>query len=447
MINIKYKMKTIVFGSGPTGLALAWFLTKQGKKVTVIERNENAGGTWTTKWTKDGLFTHHSPQILSSAYINTFDMWKDMGIDSSKFLKKYDSGWNISNTTFKDKVILMLFFLSPGNSTVEIKLKPFISEAGWKDIEALCYLLDGVPPSIMTMDEFFGSLNQTAFYHTIEMTQSSGDGFAGEITKKLSEKGVVFKFNSELKSLYYTKSGRIQAVMETGPPIIIQPTDEMILTLDPQSLSRILRNSPLNISTNWGSNTLQIIEKGIYTSLSIQLHFGKNSMVELPKLTGNETEWGIISIPIHDSISEMKTLSCSIINMNAYSSVLEKHVRDCTSFEVENEVKRQIGIGEPMNVTFGNDSNWDSVNGWTFTASSAAKTSLGDLKSKGEIPNMFIVGSLNYRDFKPTTMESATESAMLFAGIKIKKRWMFLRTFFFLLFLIIINYCYQMNRK
>ena len=54
--------KTIyIFGAGPTGLSLAWLLSKEKEnKIIVIEKYVYGGGTWTTRWKSMGdnkLFT------------------------------------------------------------------------------------------------------------------------------------------------------------------------------------------------------------------------------------------------------------------------------------------------------------------------------------------------------------------------------------------------------
>ena len=431
-----------IFGAGPTGMTLAWILSKRGKKVVIYEKYSEPGGTWTTKWLKDNndakLFTQHSPQILSTAYVNTIDLWKDMGMDYRDFTIPYKSGWTDMDTTFVDKLNLAwgyLRYLTNENKYEKVLVSDYfdgkLSDRGSKSLSEICYLLDGVPPTIMTVNELYGAFDQTYFYNTMEMSKASDDkeGFAKLWYDKLVENGVTFVLNTTLDRIENTDdSGILAYTLEDPDPIKIN--DEVILALDPLGLHKILNNSSDEIKDNWGGweKLSQHILEGLYVSLSIQFHFEVGTDISVSKATqmGASTDWGLICVPVPLSVSEKPTLSSTILNMNAYSSVLQKHVDSCSVEEVTQEAWRQIRQAnpslpeKPLDITIGSGTTWDEKNGWKFDLSSASRTILGPLEARGKSNKLSIVGPLNRRRFKPTTMEAAVESAKLFTGEEIR---------------------------
>ncbi len=428
-----------IFGAGPTGLTLAWILSKKGKKVVIYETYSEPGGTWTTKWLKNDnnntkLFTQHSPQILTTAYVNTIDLWKDMGMDYKDFTIPYKSGWTDMDTTFVDKLNLAwgyLRYLMDEKKYETILVSDYfngkLSDRGRKSLSEICYLLDGVPPTIMTVDELYGAFDQTFFYGTMEMSKASNDkeGFAKLWCNKLVENGVTFILNTTLDRIENTDdSGILAYTLEDPEPIKI--TDEVILALDPLNLHKIISKSSDDIQNNWGGwdKLSKHILEGLYVSLSVQFHFDTGTTISVGKSTqmGASTDWQIICVPVPLSVSETPTLSSTILNMNAYSSVLKKSVVDCTIEEVTDEAWRQIRQAnpnlpkKPLDITIGSGTTWDEKNGWRFDMSAACRTVLGPLESRGKLENLSIVGPLNRRRFKATTMEAAVESAKLFTG-------------------------------
>lgn len=420
--------RVYIFGAGPTGLTLAWIYSSRGYEVTVYERWKAAGGSWAAKWTEDGDFTHHSPQILSTAYVNTFAIWKEMGIDRSKFLTPYKSSWRDAlNLGVIDLGLMGTAYLqyatgTLANTTVEDYFSStIISEEARQSLYTLCYLVDGVPPSKMTMDELFGVFDQTFFYSTMEMKEASDadNGFAELAQKRLEKEGVKFVFNASLSNIRYAND-RITATgkmtYDNTQRFFVSPTEEdhLILTIDPSSLIDVLSHSDESVRNNWGIDLTRWLKDGIYYSLSIQFHFDEPWLPELSDETkrGASTPWGIICIQVPSSVAP-STLSSTILNL--------WHVRRLQPEQVKWEAWRQIrdanpNLPEPSHITFGEGSTYDQYGDWNFDMSAAVRTTQGSLPATGKIPNLHIVGPVNDRRFKATTMEAAVESAILFTG-------------------------------
>ena len=435
--------KTIyIFGAGPTGLSLAWLLSKEKEnKIIVIEKYVYGGGTWTTRWKSMGdnkLFTQHSPQILNKSYVNVINLWSKMGINYEDFTKSIESEWIAiirKNTTFGDKYVfvkgyMMYIFNKKYYETVTVKeyLKSKLSEEGYKIITTMCYLLDGVSPDIMTVAELFGSFDQTYFYDSLEMTKASDDegGFATLWINKLKENNVEFRFGTEINNIFInSETNNVGAVVNGNEKI----EGMMILALDPLSLEKVLSKSDNEVKNNWGKweGVSKHIKKGIYKSISVQYHFVENSKIKISNETniGYNTEWNIICDIIPLTISKIPVLSCAVLDMEAFSSKLNKKVYECNPNEVKEEIWRQIKqknikLIEYFDSTVGEDIIWKEGVGWSFNISSACRTVLGPINAYGIREDIAIVGPLNYRIFKPTSMEAAVESALRFVGKKVK---------------------------
>ena len=424
-----------IFGAGPTGLSLAWLLKKEtNKNIFVIEKYKSAGGTWTTRWTDDNLFTQHSPQVLSNSYVNTINLWKDMGIDYKDFTGPTHSEWKTliwEHMNFTDKMKLVFGYMKYmfnqkhyNHVTVKDYFRRSLSNDGWQVVKRLCYILDGVPPSIMTIGEFYGSFDQNFNATILEMTKSSDNGFAKLWVDKLKEHGVKFLFNTSLEKLSYENEVVAYAKNNDSDDISLL-RGEILLALDPLSLLKVLDVSDENIKNNWGrwDHISNKISKGIYTSLPIQFHFEQG--IDVKEISCFGSEWNITCVIIPLTASSMQTISCSIMDMNAYSSFLNKHVYECNPEEVKKEVWRQVYLKNPRLpenpiTTIGADVTWDESSGWSYDISSACRTILGPLKAYGEINGLAIVGPLNYRVYKPTTMESAVETALRFTGHEVE---------------------------
>lgn len=413
-----------IFGAGPTGLTLAWIYGKQGRKVTVYEKYDKVGGSWAAKWTKDGKFTHHSPQILSTAYVNTFDLFEEMGIDKDLFLIPYASSWKDMDIEILDYVVLgyaYIDFIFRGldNVTVSEYFRGRLSDKGVKEIRGLCYLLDGVPPSVMTVGELFGAFDQTIFYSTLEMSRASDDvdGMGRLWHKELLDIGVSFQFGEELGKIDHVGSDDL-IVTTSKRSLHVSSCDEVILAMDPASLVKILDRSP-SVSPNWGSNWRNHLQGGIYNSLSVQFHLSKDyGGLNSATQKGMSTDWDIICVQLPHSVTPgWVTLSATILDIS--------HVEGMNEYMVKTEAWRQIRLANPnlpelpCDITIGEGTSFDNGK-WKFDMSAYAHTTMGPFPSRGPIRNLSIVGPMNKRRFRATTMEAAVEAAKLFAGYPIR---------------------------
>ena len=79
----------VVIGGGPAGLALAQCCSSIGKKVVVIDKEDNIGGCHRVRRV-NGLFTEHGPRIYSSAYSVFMTLLEEMNTDFFDLFTEYN---------------------------------------------------------------------------------------------------------------------------------------------------------------------------------------------------------------------------------------------------------------------------------------------------------------------------------------------------------------------
>ena len=81
----------IIIGGGPSGLILAYLLSKNNQKssdktsksILLIDKNTSLGGCHRVD-RNDIYFTEHGPRVYSSAFVNFINILKDFNVDFIK---------------------------------------------------------------------------------------------------------------------------------------------------------------------------------------------------------------------------------------------------------------------------------------------------------------------------------------------------------------------------
>ena len=141
------------------GTFLAYKLSKEGHDIHLYEKEKYLGGCWGTKYV-DGYFSEHSPKLFFNNYHNTIKFFEEIGIDFEKEFKKVFS--TIKNTlallkclSVKDIISLSKAMLLPlkhwKGKTVKDMIRYYdISENGEKELNNICYLIEGISGEKMT---------------------------------------------------------------------------------------------------------------------------------------------------------------------------------------------------------------------------------------------------------------------------------------------------------
>jgi protoporphyrinogen oxidase len=80
------RTKVVIIGAGPAGLSAAWFLTKQGVEVTVVEKEQSVGGISKTLTLK-GYKVDIGPHRFFTKFENVRTFWNEI-LPTDKFTEK-----------------------------------------------------------------------------------------------------------------------------------------------------------------------------------------------------------------------------------------------------------------------------------------------------------------------------------------------------------------------
>lgn len=406
-----------IFGGGPTGLTLATYLRHKGQ-VTLFDASNDIGGTWSCSITPNGLFTQHSPQILTDAYVNTKQVFKDIGLDWNSLFVPYNSSYSelVDTLSISDKAILytqgISFYITPWfyyNKTVSDVLHGLTKEGSDK-IESLTYLLDGVPPSVMTFHELIQSFNQNSLYKLYIPKAPGWEGWPKMWEKQLND--ITFRLNEPVISVTNT------SFRTTKGTVPITGNDYIFFALDAMNLYKVLSNSP-DIQNNWGdwNNVSPIITSGTYNAISVQIYFTNDVDIPTDLSSGYGTPWKIIVLKTGFNFpfkSPITLVSCVVIDMTAKSNSKIPLTTPPNEFkqEIIDQVLSKLHNPPPIKtVGMTNDVIWDG-NRYHFESSSSVITTLGSLPRVGKHARIMLSGPLTPHNYAATTLEAAVETSL-----------------------------------
>ena len=282
-------MKYAIFGAGPCGCYLAYHLAKNGHSVTLYEKENTLLGCWATHRV-DGKFTEHAPRVLFSNYYNTFDFFKEIGID---FKKEFFYVHNVLlqsltefSFSFSDVLVFSYIYLFSSlyyNTPVSYFL-PFFTSNGKKRIEEYCYLWDGTPPEKFSVTSFSDTIDKFLLYSMYLPKTDSDVYYLPRITSALLKYNVTIKTEHQLDyisdNLPYVKSYPVYS-------------DHYILCIPPKQFVDVLAKSSVDIRDNWGqlSTLRNKLHFNYYTAIGVQFHFTSkikySTIKHLPHIFGD----------------------------------------------------------------------------------------------------------------------------------------------------------------
>ena len=92
--NLDESFHTVVVGGGQAGLAVGYFLARQGENFVILDENPRTGASWRKRWESLKLFTpskfnglpgrcSQSPVIIFQRKTKLLITWKDMSNNST----------------------------------------------------------------------------------------------------------------------------------------------------------------------------------------------------------------------------------------------------------------------------------------------------------------------------------------------------------------------------
>jgi protoporphyrinogen oxidase len=360
----------VIVGAGPSGLALAWYLSKENKSVLLIDSEKNIGGCHRVMRV-DGLITEHGPRVYSDVYLNFIDLLKEMNLDFYDLFTLYS--FDISNIGNKTKTSFKWFEVSSfiysfirllinNEYGKDISMMEFMDSNSFTDdsrdyLERLCRLTDGAETSRYTLFQFLQLINNQILYKLYQPTKPTDRGFLYLIEQKLRETNLVtLMLNHEVININ-SNNNLVESITVNNKTLNEKNKYtglNFILAIPPKPLYKLLLNSP---SSENSFGPIDTISKWSETSsyfdyIPITLHWKDD--IKLEKIWGfPASDWGLAFIILSnymtfDDPGEFKTvISICITFTDRKSSVTNKTADESDINEIYIEVLRQIRESYP----------------------------------------------------------------------------------------------------
>jgi hypothetical protein len=400
-------MKVHIVGAGPTGLTIAWELSKLKQyQIKVYDKKSGPGGSW---WEPPGekRNIHAVRAVFKGAFVNTVDIFNQMGIKWSDVFEKGPSksplGLTFTSLDYCALGYLALRVLMSPHTYKRVSLKDALSselsEKGRACIEHLTYQLDGVSWDVMTAYEFIRTIDYTQF-KTIETQKIPGSQMGFMMQSALEKAGVEFLFNSELDKVVYDDDG-----VSFHAYFSDEPTEDGVLILCPDAVP-----AKKLIGDNWGPDAGAILTKGAYECVTIMLYYDTN-LPDIPSgLTiSMNTELGMIAHVLNDK----KTIAVELLKPPPSNLDPDQLIE-----EVIKQLKKVPNFPNlpPLkDNTIGWGSGWVGEK-WTHTQSSMALSSLGPLPFFGKNKRVAMCGMMSDRATPFACIEAAVEVGRKFSS-------------------------------
>lgn len=419
----------IIVGGGPSGMTLAYYLSKYNKKIkiVVIDANESLGGCHRVT-RLNGFFTEHGPRIYSGAYLNYIHLLNNMGIDFKKVHVPYKS------TAIQRWILEMkpreLFYLGlefvkgickKANTTdrtdtiYEFAEEHKFSESSIDNLDRICRLIDGGTVKTTTMYQFMELLNQPVFYKLYTPVVPHDVGIFKLWTNKLIEQNVDILLGTKIISME-------RNMVKTSNDVVIRGKN-IILAIPPVATTKLLNESP-RVQDMFGnfSKYKKWTKKTKYINyISATFHWNKKIMLN-DHYGYEKTDWGIMSLILsnymkfNDDRSKTVISVCTSID-NVPSSFINKTPHECEEQELLKEIFRQLKIMYPKipEPTYGILSpKVQRVDGkWLMIDTPFMLTKYGNLPYITTYKNIFSVGHHNGNNVYPlNSIETAITNAI-----------------------------------
>jgi hypothetical protein len=267
-----------------------------------------------------------------------------------------------------------------------------LSENGRKLMEAVTLVIDGVPWNVMTAYEFVKSFDHVGLSSAYTQ-KGSGKIMSDAMHGALVNRGVQFKFESELKDVVYRDDG-FTGYFENGEII---EDGLLVLCLD---------NSPAIkfVKDNWGDDAVNRISPSTYGAINVILEYEEEISIASDLQYIIDTELHIQPVVLADK----KTISCVICDLTP--EVLRMDEDTLTSKVVE-----QLNIIKPVNVRIGWGADWNGTK-WVFDQSSGVLNPKGHIPFFGKSETVAMCGMMSYRYTPYSSIEAAVEVGQRFCN-------------------------------
>lgn len=388
-------MKVHIIGAGPTGMTIAWELSKlKQHDITIYDRKPSAGGSWWEPDTEErNLHAHRI--VFDRAFINTRTLFREMGIKwNDVFEKVHSSLYPYMFNMFKLADYMALVSLAGSvmlnpEKYRHISLKDAVGKltpGGESLLSHLTLIMDGVTWDVMSAYEFIRSIDHVAL--SSQYTQKvSGKYMCDMMHKSLVNVGVKFKFEKHLSDIEYFKN-EYKAIFEDNT--FIENDGLLLLCVDNSKALKLIKN-------NWKEGTSKKISDSTYGCINIILNYEDEVKLDHDLKMAVETKWNLQPVVL----SDRKTVSCVICDLT--NEILKTNPNDLISGVIE-----QLKLDEPKKSYIAWGSHWNGET-WEFEQSSGVLSLDEQIPFWGESNSVALCGMMSPRNTPYSSIEAAVE--------------------------------------
>ena len=455
----------IIVGGGVCGLTLATYLSKNNKKICLIEKESSLGGC--NRVTRvNGLFSEHGPRVYSGAYVNFINILKELNLDFHDLFVPYNFNvmtsikTEISNFKLSELFILFIYFLLLNKNYKQITMNEFMSKHNFSDkskdnVDLMCRLVSGAGSDRTTLYKYFKLIDNNIFYKFYLPNKPMDVNLFNYWEEYLNIKKVdIIKglYVNELINIPFTYSNNSNVLTDERNHNIIGVKlnnetiikgNKIILAFPPFNISKLISNNkntinafgPFEKFNSWALDTNYMIH------IPIVFHWDSKTYNSINNKKSNDWalnnkwgkvqgDWGIIYIVLsnymdfNDDRSNL-VISTVITKADYKSSFTNKTPHETNNInEIIDETFRQIkliypDLPKPTYAILNQNYYDNNLKLWIPKDTSFIETKSGiyDFKSV-QFNNLFMCGTQNgSSNFNITTMETACTNALQLINI------------------------------
>ena len=397
-----------IIGCGPTGMSIAWELSKlTNKNIHIYDKKLGPGGSWWEPLTENGVQRdlHSYRAVFKGSFVNTMDLFNEMGIEWTEVFgelgDKSPYGTllnNLSPVDYWRLTSLSVRVLMAPWMYKEVTVKEAVgdlSHGGQKVISSLPYLMDGVSWDVMSAYEFVKSFDWVGM-GTHETQIVSGAVMSHHMERVLKARGVHFHYDKEILGVSYKTDGTYEAVFSDTDSTL--KGGLLVLAVD-HGAARWL------IGDNWGASAHRKLEKTVYKSITFLLEYDTpQSLPSDTEMLAN-TPWHILASVLEDG----KTICCVLVDFESRSPLTGLTIGETPPGPLITEVLRQSGLPRTSyRMCWG--SEWDGDR-WVHKQTSGIPC---DIPFFGKNPSVALCGMMSPRGTPFASIEAAIEVGRLF---------------------------------
>ena len=399
-----------IVGCGPTGMSIAWELSKLASKdIHIYDKKLGPGGSW---WepvpvrSTDPLRNLHSYRaVFKGSFVNTQDLFNEMNINwSDVFGELGDKSpygtllKNLSPMDYWRLTTLSVKVLTAPSIYKRISVKEAVgtlTKGGKRVISSLPYVMDGVSWETMTAYEFVKSFDWVAM-GTHQTQIVSGAVMSDHMEKALKNRGVHFHYDKDLLGVSYKSNGGYEAIFSDSDQALSGGL--LVLAVDHGPAKWL-------IGDNWGVAAHRKLEQTTYKSITFLLEYDEPQTLPSDTEIVSYTPWHVLASVLEDG----KTVCCVLVDFETRSPETGLTIAETPPGPLVAEVLRQTGFMRATHM-FCWGSEWDGDR-WIHRQTAGVPC---DIPFFGKNPSVALCGMMSPRETPFASIEAAIEVGRLF---------------------------------